>query len=97
MATYIVLGQFTDQGIRNVQDTSKRADVAKEVAITFGVEVRDVFWTIGHYDIVLIVEAPDDETMMALGMSFGKLGNIRTETLRSFSQAEIGPVLKRVV
>ena len=97
MATYLVLGQFTEQGIRNVQDTSQRADAAKEMAITFGVEVRDVFWTIGRYDVVLIVEAPDDETMMALGMSFGKLGNVRTETLRCFSQAEIGQILKRVV
>ena len=95
MATYIVLGQFTDQGIRKVEATSERA--AKELAEKFGVNVREVFWTIGHYDLALIVEAPDDETMMALGMSFGKLGNVRTETLRAFPQAEIGQILKRVV
>src|SRR4029079_5622251 len=83
MATYIVLGQFTDQGIRNVADTSKRADA--------------VFWTIGRYDVALILEAPDDETMTVFGLSAGKLGNVRTETLRAFSQAEIGQILKRVV
>ena len=83
MATYIVLGQFTDQDIRNVADTSKRADA--------------VFWTIGRYDVALILEAPDDETMTVFGLSAGKLGNVRTETLRAFSQAEIGQILKRVV
>jgi uncharacterized protein with GYD domain len=60
-------------------------------------KVRDLFWTIGRYDVALILEAPDDETMMVFGLSAGKLGNVRTETLRAFSQAEIGQILKRVV
>ena len=97
MPTYIVLGQFTDQGIRNVKDTSKRADAAKELAKKLGATVRDLYWTIGRYDVVLILEAPDDETMVAFGLSSGKLGNVRTETLRAFSQAEINQILKRVV
>ena len=97
MATYIVLGKFTDQGIRNVKATGERANAAKQLAEKFGISVSGVFWTIGHYDLVLIVEAPDDKTMMALGMSFGKLGNVRTETLRAFSQAEIDPILVSVV
>jgi uncharacterized protein with GYD domain len=59
--------------------------------------VRDLFWTIGRYDVALILEAPDDETMTVFGLSAGKLGNVRTETLRAFSQAEIGQILKRVV
>ena len=96
MATFIVLGQFTDQGIRNVEATSERADAAKKLAKKFSIKVREIFWTIGRYDLALIVEAPDDETMMALGMSFGKLGNVRTETLRAFPQAEIGHILERV-
>lgn len=69
MATYIVLGQFTDQGIRNVADTSKRADAAKELAKKVGAKVRDLFWTIGRYDVALILEAPDDETMTVFGLS----------------------------
>jgi len=96
MATYIVLGQFTDQGIRNVKDTSKRADAAKELAKKLGAKVRDLFWTIGRYDVVLIIEAPDDETIMTFGLSSGKLGNVRTETLRAFSQDEIKQILGRV-
>jgi uncharacterized protein with GYD domain len=97
MATFIVLGQFTDQGIRNVEHTLERADAAKHLAEKFGISVRDVFWTIGHYDLALIVEAPDDETMMALGMSWGKLGNVRSETLRAFSRAETDRIVKSVV
>ncbi len=97
MPTYIVLGQFTDQGIRNVKDTSKRADAAKELAKKLGAKVLDLYWTIGRYDLALILDAPDDETMVAFGLSAGKLGNVRTETLRAFSQAEINQILKRVV
>ena len=96
MPTYIVLGQFTDQGIRNVKDTSKRADAAKELAKKLGATVHDLYWTIGRYDVALILEAPDDETMVAFGLSSGKLGNVRTETLRAFSQPEINQILSRV-
>lgn len=97
MATYIILAQFTEQGIHNVQDTVKRADATKELAKKLGVKVRDNFWTIGRYDTVSLIEAPDDETVTALALSAGKLGNVRTETLRAFSQAEINQILKRVV
>jgi len=62
-----------------------------------GAKVRDLFWTTGRYDVALILEAPDDETMTVFGLSAGKLGNVRTETLRAFSQAEINHLLKRVV
>jgi uncharacterized protein with GYD domain len=96
MPTYIVLGQFTEQGIRNVKDTSKRADAAKELAKKLGAKVLDLYWTIGRYDCALILEAPDDETMVAFGLSSGKLGNGRTETLRAFTQSEINRILNRV-
>jgi uncharacterized protein with GYD domain len=96
MPTYIVLGQFTEQGIRNVKDTSKRADAAKQLAKKLGAKVLDLYWTIGRYDVALILEAPDDETMVAFGLNSGKLGNVRTETLRAFTQAEINQILSRV-
>lgn len=73
--TYILLGQFTDQGVGNVVDTSKRADAAKELAKKGGARVRDLFWTIG-------LEAPDDETMVTFGLSGGKLGNVRPRSTR---------------
>jgi uncharacterized protein with GYD domain len=97
MPTYIVLGQFTEQGIRNVKDTSKRADAAKELAKKLGAKVLDLYWTIGRYDCVFIVEAPDDETITTFALSSSKLGNVRTETLRAFAQSEINQILSRVV
>ena len=60
MATYVVLAKFTDQGIRNAKESPKRADAFKGMAKTFGVTVKELVWTQGHYDIVTIVEAPDE-------------------------------------
>jgi uncharacterized protein with GYD domain len=97
MATYIVLGQFTEKGIRDIKETSKRADNAKKLAKKLGGEVRGLFWTIGRYDVALIIEAPDDETSAVFGMSAGKLGYVRTETLRAFTQPEVDEILGRLL
>ena len=96
MATYIVLGQFTDQGIKNVRDTTKRAEALKEMAQKVGGAIKEVYWTIGQYDVATIVEAPDDATLTALLLSVGKLGNVRTHTLRAFSASEMQGILGRV-
>ena len=96
MPTYIVLNRFTEQGIRNVKDTSKRADALGEAAKKFGGALKDAYWTIGQYDSVAIIEAPNDEAMVALGMSIGKAGNVRTETLRAFTKSEIEGILSKV-
>jgi len=96
MATYIVLANFTDQGIRNVKDTAKRADVFKELAKTFGATVKDVYWTLGQYDVAAVVEAPDDVTVTALGLTLGKSGNVRTQTLRAFSRTDMDAILGKV-
>jgi uncharacterized protein with GYD domain len=96
MPTYIVLNRFTEQGIRNVKDTTKRADALNDMAKKFGGALKDAYWTIGQYDSIAIIEAPNDEAMVALGMSIGKAGNIRTETLRAFTKAEIEAILSKV-
>ena len=57
MATYIVLNTFTDQGIRNVRETTNRADAVRDMAKKFGVTVKEVYWTLGSYDVVTIFEA----------------------------------------
>jgi uncharacterized protein with GYD domain len=77
MATYIVLGNLTDQGIRSVKETTKRAEAFKQMAQKAGVKVKEVYWTLGQYDLATIVEAPDEETVTALGLSACSLGNIR--------------------
>jgi uncharacterized protein with GYD domain len=97
MATYIVLGNFTEQGIRNVKDTTKRADALKEMAKKAGATVKELYWTLGQYDVVAIFDAPDEASITALGLSIGLAGNVRTQTLRAFTAAEIGPILRKTV
>jgi uncharacterized protein with GYD domain len=97
MITYVVLGKFTDQGIRNAKDSPKRADAFKQLAKTFGVTVKEIFWTQGRYDIVTILEAPDEASAMTLGLSLGALGNVRTESLRAFSAADMATIVGKMV
>ena len=96
MSTYIVLASFTDQGIRSIKETTKRADAVKELAKKFGITAKEFFWTLGSYDVVVIFEAPDDESMTALGLAIGAAGNVRTQTLRAFSRQEMNGVLAKL-
>ena len=96
MATYITLYNYTDQGIRNVKDTTKRANAFIELAKSKGVVVKEIFWTLGQYDVVAIFDAPDDKVVTALGLTLSKLGNVRTQTLRAFSQADMDAILSGV-
>ena len=95
MKTYIALCRFTDQGIRSVKDTTKRADAVMEAAKKFGATMK-VYWTSGHYDLVAMIEAPDDESASAFGLSIGAAGNIRTEMLHAFSKDEMNAILARM-
>ena len=97
MATYVVLSHFTDQGIRGVKDSPKRAAAFKAAAKKAGVTVKAFYWTLGRYDMISILEAPNTETITALGLSVGKLGNVRTETLRAFDKEEMGAILKKTL
>jgi len=97
MVTYVVLSNFTDQGIRNVKDSPKRADAFKEMAKTFGVTVKEIVWTQGRYDIVTIVEAPDEAAAMSLSLSLSALGNVRTETLRAYSAADMMKIVGKML
>jgi uncharacterized protein with GYD domain len=96
MATYVVLGTFTEQGVRNAKDSPKRADAFKEMAKKCGATVKDLYWAQGQYDVVTILEAPDDLTVTALSLSLGALGNIRTQTLRVFSAADMKGIIDKM-
>jgi uncharacterized protein with GYD domain len=96
MATYVVLSQFTDQGIRTIKNSPQRASQVAEVARSFGCEMKEVYWTMGQYDIVSIVEAPDEQSFAAFGFAIGSAGNIRTQTLRAFSKNELGAILGKL-
>ncbi len=79
MAMYISLIQFTEQGIRNVKDTVKRGDAAIGEAEKMGMKIIEEFWTMGAYDIVVLFEAPDDETMSAFLLKIGSMGNVKSQ------------------
>jgi uncharacterized protein with GYD domain len=96
MATYIVLASFTEQGIRTVRDTTKRADAVREAARRFGVTARDFYWTMGAHDVVVVFDAPDEASMTALSMSIAAQGNVRTQTMRAFSRDEMNAVLAKL-
>ena len=96
MPTYIVLGSFTEQGLRNITDSPKRAEAVRDMAKKAGASLKETYWTLGQYDFVAIFEAPDDVTMTALGASIGKLGHVRTQTLRAFTGAELKSILGKM-
>ena len=97
MVTYVVLAKFTDQGVKNAKDSPKRAEAFKQMANTFGATVKDIFWTQGRYDIVMIVEAPDEHSATALNLSLSALGNIRTESLRAFSSEDMMKIVAKML
>ena len=95
MASYILLGTFTEQGIRNVKDTTKRADAIRAAAKKMGIAVTEMYWTLGQYDVTAIFDAPDDAAMTALALSIGTQGNVRTQILPAFTEKEIGPIVTK--
>ncbi len=96
MAMYVSLIQFTDQGIRNVKDTIKRSEGAIAEAEKMGMKITDAFWTMGAHDVVLLLDAPDDETMTAFALRLGSLGNVKTQTKRAFRREEMESILAKV-
>ncbi len=96
MATYVVLAQFTDQGIRTVKNSPQRAGQVAEMARGFGCEMKEVYWTLGQYDIVAIIEAQDEQSFTAFGFALGSAGNVRTQTLRAFTKQELGAILGKL-
>jgi len=96
MATYCVLGSFTEQGVRNAKDSPKRAEAFREMARKCGATVKDLYWAQGQYDVVTILEAPDDLAVTSLALSVGALGNIRTQTLRLFSADDMKAIIAKM-
>ena len=96
MATYISLVQFTDKGAQAAKQTTQRvADWAAKVH-SMGVNIKQMYWTLGQYDQVCVFEAPDDETAASVLLSADMLGNIRTQTLRAFTSTEMEKILANI-
>jgi uncharacterized protein with GYD domain len=92
-----MLGHFTEQGIRNIKDTAKRADAMRAAAKKMGITAKDVYWTLGQYDVAVVYDAPDAAAMTALALSIGAQGNVRTQILPAFTEKEIAPIVAKAV
>jgi len=86
MPTYIALLKWTGQGIGNVKDSPSRLDAGRKEFKKLGVKIKDTYLTMGRYDLVNIIEAPDDETFAAAMLTLGSQGNVQTETLKAFTE-----------
>ena len=95
MATFISLINFTDQGIRNVKDSPQRYEAFMAMAQKLGVTIKSIYYTVGNYDLVVIVEGSDEAATAAL-LKVGSLGNVRTQTLRAFSLDEMKSIIGKM-
>jgi uncharacterized protein with GYD domain len=95
MNTYVSLINWTDQGIRNFRDTTKRAEDFSKLVENSGGTVRELLWTVGEYDLVCVIDVPDDKAGVAALLQVGSSGNIRSSTLRAFSADEMTGIISR--
>jgi len=97
MPVYVTLLNWTDQGIRNVREAVQRVDSGVQVAEQkYGVRLREIYWTVGPYDYVVLWEAPDEQSMSAFMLELGSLGNVRSTTLRAYDHDEMEGILERL-
>ena len=93
MPTYISLLSYTQKGIENIKESPARLDRAKVAFRAVGAEIKEFYSVTGRYDMVIICEAPDDETVAKIALATGSLGNTRTETLRAFTEEEYRKII----
>jgi len=96
MPTYIVLMNWTEQGVRDAKDTVDRYEAARPAFEQAGVQFRDIYWTVGPHDLVTTVDAPDEETLSAVLLKLAGAGNLRTTTMRAFSADEMRGVIGKM-
>jgi uncharacterized protein with GYD domain len=96
MPTYIILMNWTDQGIRAAKDTIKRVENVKNAVERSGGKMVDAYYTIGQYDLVVTVQLPNDESAMSILLATGVLGNVRTTTLKAFSLSEEEKIISKL-
>jgi len=96
MFTHIALLTFTDKGLHAIKDTTKRAAAAKEAAKKTGVNMRKIFWTLGDFDAICVLEAEDEASLTAFSITTSQQGNVRTRTLRAFTAPEMDKILAKL-
>ena len=95
MATFITLVNFTDQGIKNIKDSPERLEAFRSMVENLGGTVKSAYWTLGNYDMVVVVEGTE-EAAMTTNLKVGSLGNVRTQTLRGFSSDEMRSLISNM-
>jgi uncharacterized protein with GYD domain len=93
MPTYIALLQYTQKGLENIKQSPSRVDAARKAFQQAGGEMRALYLTMGQYDLVSIIEAPDDQTMAKIALALGAQGNVRTQTLKAFTEEEFHKIV----
>ena len=93
MPTYIGFASYTDQGIRNVKDSPERLDAAKDLAKDLGGELKQFYLTMGAYDIVIVLDLPGDDAAAKFALSLCARGNVRTTTVKAFTEAEYRDII----
>jgi uncharacterized protein with GYD domain len=96
MARYVVLMDWTDQGVRNAKDTVQRSRQARDAFKQMGVELETIYWTLGKHDIVAIMNAADDSAATAAMLRIGAQGNLRSTTMRAFDESEMTAILGKL-
>jgi uncharacterized protein with GYD domain len=96
MATFITSVKFTQQGVKDIDHTTKRAAIFKSEAKKLGAKVKEIYWTLGDYDGLLILEAPNEETATAVILHLGAMGNVHTSTRRAFTASEMDEIITKV-
>ncbi len=95
MPTYVVLGNYTDQGMKNVAGAPERAWTFQSQSAQAGIQVRGMYWTLGQYDFAVILDAPDDEAITGALLKLMGQGNVRTQTLRAFDTEGLSRILEK--
>ena len=96
MSAYVLLCNYTDQGVRNIKDSPKRRAAAREIGKSLGVEIKSAHLALGKYDLIIHAEAPNDEAMAKFVLSVGAKGNLRSTTVKVFSEAETDKIVAAV-
>ncbi len=96
MRSYVILANWTDQGVKNIRDTLKRAKAFRALIENRGGKLREHLYTFGEYDIVMVTEFPDDETAAAAVMALASLGNVRVKTMPAFTDEETAAIIPQL-
>ena len=94
MSIYIMLMNYTEQGIRNIKGSPKRADAARFLAKSCGAELKDLYRTMGEYDLIGVVEAERDDAVAKFALALGSIGNVRSTSLKAFTEQEYRNIIE---